>query len=101
MVQSLNMGNNFKHQYNWRHGIDVFPSEIGFDKPLLQHMQFVDLLTGETYTVHSVEDGAVQTFASRKLTEAELVAIRAKTSFKVDDFLGPKQIFQILESQDT
>src|ERR1700746_3820872 len=97
-------------EYTWKHAISGGSNrELKFDRPLLEGMVFADLLTGKTYRVHSIynakehdritksmPEDVVQTFDAKELGEKELLALRKKLKFEVNDGLNPEEEFAIL-----
>jgi hypothetical protein len=97
-------------EYTWKHAISGSSNRgLTFDRPLLEGMVFADLLTGKTYRVHSLykakehdritksmPEDVVQTFDAKELGEKELLALRKKLKFEVNDSLNPEEEFAIL-----
>jgi hypothetical protein len=97
-------------EYTWKHAISGGSNrELKFDRPLLEGMVFADLLTGKTYRVHSIynakehdritksmPEDVVQTFDAKELGEKELLALRKKLKFEVNDGLNPEEESAIL-----
>jgi hypothetical protein len=100
------------YEYTWKNGIVITSKhQLRFPQPLGVGMIFVDLLTGNAHRVHSLykakendrdnaemPEDVVQTFPVQVLTEEQLVALRKKYNFEVDESLAPDAQFAILES---
>lgn len=97
--------------YTWKHEISIFSKHgLHFTQPLTAGMIFVDLLNGKAYRVHSVykakefdragttmPEDVVQTFPAGSVTEDQLETLRKKHKFEVQEGLGPREEFAILD----